>query len=249
MSLLRTECLRVAVDDEIVLNDISFEIEEKGIYAMLGKSELERTTLAKALAGLCEIDYGNIFYKDIRLDGGKSGRLVKSKIGYLPKNCFLYPDMTVYEILDFTGKMRKVLPDKRVRQIKEALDLVLLSNRSEVLVKSLSSSEKKRLLLANALIGNPSTLILDEPTANLPPDDVALIKEIITMLGKKKVVIAFSERLALANDIADYVGIISNGEMALWSSLDNIKERLNNDSNALLKTFAAFTDNGKGGRG
>ena len=247
MSLLKVEKLRVSVDGLTVIRDVSFEIEEKGIYAILGKSEAERTALAKLLAGILKTDSGRILYKDNELSDSKKGNAVKAKIGYLPKKCFLYPDMTVYETLDFTGKMRKVSPDKRVRQIKEALELVILSNKSEALVKSLSYAEKKRLLLANALIGNPSVLILDEPTENLPPDDVALVKEVIGMLGERKTVLIFTEKLLLANDMAKHVGILSNGELGLWSSLDNIKQKLDNDPNALLKVFAAFSDSNKGG--
>ena len=248
MSLLKTENLSVTVDGLTVLEDISFEIEEKGVYAVLGKAELERTTLARALAGLVDSDSGNIAYKDVVLDNTKKGRAIKSKIGYLPKKSFLYPDMTAYEILDFTGRMRKVSPDKRVRQIKEALELVMLSSKSEVFVKSLTVAEQKRLLLANALIGNPSTIILDEPTENLAPDDVALFKETVAMLGKKKTVLLFTDRLSLANELADYVGIIFKGKISFWSSLLSVREKLDGDPNALLKIYAAFTDDGKGGK-
>ena len=247
MSLLKVEKLRVSVDGVTVIQDVSFEIEEKGIYAILGKSEAERTALAKSLAGILKTDGGRILYKDNELSNSKKGNAIKAKIGYIPKKCFLYPDMTVYETLDFTGKMRKVSPDKRVRQIKEALELVILSNKSEALVKSLSYAEKKRLLLANALIGNPSVLILDEPTENLPPDDVALVKEVMGMLGERKTVLIFTEKLSLANDMAKHIGIMANGKMELWSSLENIKQKLDNDSNALLKTFLAFTDESAGG--
>lgn len=247
MSILRAENLKIVVDDEIVIDDLSFEIEEKGIYAILGKSNLERTTLAKALAGIVNLEDGAIFYKDTYFDEKKSSRAIKAKIGYIPSKSFLYPDMTVFETLDFTGRMRKVDPDKRVRQIKEALDLLILSDKAEVLVKSLTESERKRLLFANALIGNPSVIIIDEPTANLPPDDVELLRDVISMLGERKTVIIFTEKLMLANEIAKHVGVMSKGKMALWSSLDNIKTKLNNDPKALIKTFMAFTDDGDGG--
>jgi ABC-type multidrug transport system ATPase subunit len=108
-------------------------------------------------------------------------------------------------------------------------------------------AEKKRLLLANALIGNPSVLILDEPTENLPPDDVALVKEVIGMLGERKTVLIFTEKLSLANDMAKHIGIMANGKMELWSSFENIKQKLDNDPNALLKTFMAFSDGNAGG--
>ena len=247
MSILKTENLKIALNGKALLDGLSFEIDEKGIYAILAKTSDELTALANALAGVIELDGGSIFYKDNELTTKKSGRALKAKIGYVPKESFLYPDMTVYEVLDFTGKMRDVAPDKRIRQIKEALELLVLSEKGEVLVKGLSFSEKKRLLLANALIGNPSVLILDEPCANVMSEDSEIIRDVIDMLAKKKVIIITTEKVTFANGIADYIGIISGGEMALWSSLENIKAKLNNDSKALAKTFIAFTDSSKGG--
>ena len=243
MSIYRVESLKVIHEKKMVLEDISFDIEEKGVYAILGKSAHARYILAKTLAGIIPIESGNIFYKDVIVNRRTTkGRAARAKIGYLPRNCFLYGKMTVYEVLDFTGAIRKINPDKRVRQIKEALELVMLSDKSEAIVGSLSVYEKKRLLLANALIGNPAVLILDEPMMHLPPDDVALFKDIIEMLAEKKTIILFTDKLALAEELATHIGIISNKKMALWSSLDNIKEKLDGDPNALLKAYAAFAD-------
>ena len=118
---------------------------------------------------------------------------------------------------------------------------------SEVLVRDMSFSQKKRLMLANALIGNPSVLILDEPTAKVISEDAELIRDVILMLGERKTVIVLTEKITLANQIANHIGIIAKGKMALWSSLDNIKAKLNNDPNALLETFLAFTDDSVGG--
>ena len=242
MSLLKVENLTVSVANDTVLSELSFEINEKGIYAILGKNSIEKTTLAKALSGIVKVDSGKIFYKDVELSNDKKGREIKAKIGYVPQECFLYSDMTVYESLELTGRMRKVDPDKRIRQIKEALELLELSNKNQALIKALTVSEKRRLLLANALIGNPSVLILDEPTANATAQDAEIMRDVISMLGERKTVLIFTEKLTLANEMANYVGIMSNGKMALWSSLDNIKEKLGNDSRALVKTFMAFSD-------
>ena len=247
MSILKTENLKVSVDNEAVLDGLSFEIEEKGIYVILSKSALEMTTLSKALTGIEELDEGSVFYKDISLSDKKNAKTIKSKIGYLPRESFLYPDMTAYEVLDFTGKMRGVSADKRIKQIKEALELTGFYQMSEVLVRDMTFSQKKRLLLANALIGNPSVLIFDEPTANVISEDAELIRDVISMLGERKTVIILTEKITLANQLAKHIGIMANGKMALWSSLDNIKAKLNNDANALLETFLAFTDDSIGG--
>jgi ABC-type multidrug transport system ATPase subunit len=90
-------------------------------------------------------------------------------------------------------------------------------------------------------------LIFDEPTANVISEDAELIRDVISMLGERKTVIIFTEKITLANQLAKHIGIMANGKMALWSSLDNIKAKLNNDVNALLETFLAFTDDSIGG--
>ena len=247
--ILKAEDLRASENGKCVLDGVSFEIEEKGIYVILAKSAEERSALARALAGALTLDGGSIFYKDIELSDKKDGRALKAKIGYAPQKSFLYPDMTVYEVLDFTGKMRGVPTDKRVRQIKEALELVFLSQKGDVLIKALNASESKRLHLANTLIGNPSTLIFDEPTANAHAEDSELICDVLEMLGSKKTVLIFTEKISLANKLAKHIGIMSNGKMALWSTLENINEKLDGDPNALIKTFLAFSDDGaKGGK-
>lgn len=246
MALLKVENLKLFSENEAVLGGLSFEIDKKGIYAILGKSAKSCSMLAKVLAGIALPDSGRVFLGDTELFG-KSGKKLKLKIGYLPRECFLYSDMTAYETLDFTGRMRGVGADKRSRQIKEALELLELSYMSEALVCDMNISEKKRLLLANALIGNPNVLILDEPTMGTFSADSEIIRDVISMLAEKKTVLIFTEKISLAEDLADHIGIISGGEMVLWSSLDNIRQKLDGDAAALAKTFIAFTDDSDGG--
>ena len=241
MSILSVKNLKVTDDGKNIVDDVSFDIDQKGIYAILGKSGSGKTELAKALVGILDYE-GKIFYKDAELSQkGKNAAKLKAKIGYVPQKSFLYPDMTVYETLDFTARMRGVDSDKRIRQIKEALELIGISSLSEALVGDLTSSDKKRVMFANALIGNPSVIILDEPTVSVNPDDAELLRDLIAMLGERKTVLIFTEKILLANELATTIGIISKGRLELWSSLEVIKEKLNGDPNALLKTFMAFT--------
>ena len=244
MSILKAENLKLTIDNKILLDKLSFEIEETGIYAILAKSSDELTALANVLVGVKKIDSGSVLYKDIELNDKKAGRELKAKIGYVSRESFFYPDMTVYEVLDFTAQMRGISHDKRIRQIKEALELLELSGKSEVLIKSLSFSEQKRLLFANALVGNPSVIILDEPCAQVMSEDSEIIRDVIEMLGSRKAVIILTEKIPFANSIASHIGIMSNGKMVLWSTLENIKEKLDNDSQALSKTFVAFAGGG-----
>ena len=243
MSLLRAEKIRVSEQGALVLDELSFEINEKGIYAVLAKNEKAKNTLARALAGIACLDSGSIIFKDTEPSQKGEGLAVKAKIGYMPNECFFYPDMTVYETLDFTARMRKTEGDKRVRQIKAALEFVLLTEKGDALIKDLSSSEKKRLSLANALVGNPSLLVLEEPMLGVYNDDRAFIAGLISTLGEKKAVVILTDRVGDAKRLADTVGIVSNKKMVLWETHKEIKERLSGDEDALIKTYLAFSEN------
>lgn len=238
MSILEVKNIVKKNGDNIVLNDVSFNIDEKGIYAIIGKKASGKEVLAKVLAGCSEIDSGEVIYKDVSVySNSKNNRIVKTKIGYVPEDISFFPEMTVFEILDFVGKLRHVDADKRIRQIKEALEIVGLSDKYEVCIKELSLSERKRLSLAHSLIGSPSLIILEEPTGQISLSDAELIKNIIVMLGDKKVVILLTDKMNLAQEIAKAVGIMSNGSLALWESIDTLKARFEGDDSFLIKAL------------
>ena len=242
MSILEVKNIVKKNDKGTVLKDVSFNIDEKGIHAILGKKASGKVELAQVLAGCSDIDGGEVVYREVSMySNAKNNKIVKTKIGYVPENISFFPDMTVYEILDFVGKLRGVDTDKRVRQIKEALEIVELSNKYEVFIKELTLSERKRLSLAHALIGNPSLIILEEPTGQISLNDAELIKNLIVMLGDKKIVILITDKTNLVQDIAKNVGIMSNGKMTLWESVDNLKSRFEGDDNFLIKAFVSFS--------
>ncbi len=242
MSILELNNIIKIGEDGNVLDGIYLDIEEKGIYSILGKKASEKTALAEVLSGCASIDEGAMIYRGISVySSAKNNREAKMKIGYVPKEISFIADMTVYDILDFTGRLRKVSSNKRVRQIKESLELVNLSSKHEVFVSELDASEKKRLSLANALIGNPSMIILDEPTEAVRANDAEIIKGLIRMIGAKKVIILLTDKVSLAEEMATTVGVISNGEMTLWESVENLKERYAGDESFLTKAFVEFS--------
>lgn len=225
-----------------VIEEVSFSIDEKGVYAFLGKASSGKSTLAEILAGASETDGGKVIFRDVDIyKNTRQGKSAKAKIGYVPENIFFYPDMTAFEVLDFTGRLKKVDPDKRFRQIKEAFELLAISEKSEVLVKHLTLSEKKRLAFANALVGNPSMLVLDDPTSKVSAEDAELIRNTIAMLGEFKTVLLFTDKCVEAETLAKNIAILSEGKIVLWSTLDEIKEKFGDEKGALLKTFEAFS--------
>ncbi len=244
MALVDAKNLCKAVNGDITLKDISFTIEEKGIYGFLGKSGSGNSELAALLAGVFKPDSGSLSYKDRQmfLTEKKTAR-AKRKLGYVPQNCFFHKDMTCLEAMDFVGKAKKIDPDKKIRQIKEAFELTSLSSKINTLVGDLTLSEKKRLSISAALLGNPDVIILDEPLRYLDKIHADDIKGLIELLGKKKVVLMFGSRPAEIGELCLNVAIVAGGKLALWDSLESIKNKLGGDGlRALADALEAFSE-------
>ena len=244
MSLIFVSDVVKKISDEFSLTDISFEIEEKGIYGFLGKSGSGKTLLCEILAGAREIDEGSVVYKDRPLyKKARTTAEIKKKIGYVPHKCFFDGDMTVTEVMDLIGTARGVDPDKRYRQIKEALELLGLSLKTATLVEDLTLAEKKRLSIAAALIGNPEVLIMDEPFGYLEGQQADEIARLIRMLGQKKVVLMFTARASYVEKLADTTAFICNGQLALWENTAELMEKLSgNGLGGLAAALDAFNE-------
>lgn len=236
MSLLELKALSKACSDGFVIDGISFKIEEKGVYGFFGKSGAGKTLLASMLCGVVDADSGEILYKDNDMRGSDAMAAgIRRKIGYVPASSILPDDMTVFEVLDFTGMARRVSPDKRARQIKEALTLTDLEGKTQMLVESLSLSEKKRLAYANALIGNPDVIVIDEPVAEIDASHREAVKKLIAMLGKMKVVVVFAKNPSDTEELCNYAGILSDGSLLAFEPIDALLERLNKSVMAMLR--------------
>ena len=247
MSLLKAENICKICTDEFSLKDISFEICEKGIYGFLGKEGAGNSSLAKVLAGVSDIDWGALFYKDIEFNrDSKQGALMKKKIGYVPEKSVFDSGVTAFEFLDLVGKSKKIEPDKRYRQIKEALELTGLSRKAEVLTEHLELNEKKRLSIAASLLGNPDVIIWDEPLRFLDPRQAEEIKKIAFMLKGKKVVLIFSANPCDIEEMCDSIAILSCGEIAVWKSKEEMLSVLKeNGLGTLSDALEAFSCEGE----
>ena len=223
MSLIRAEGICKMCNEDFSLKDIDFEIEEKGIYGFLGSRGAGNSSLARILSGAWDIDAGHLFYGDREMYlSDKQDASIKNKIGYVPEKPLFDKKSTAFEILDFVGKAKKVDPDKRYRQIKEALELTGLTQKSEMLISDFALNEKKRLAIAASLLGNPDVIIWDEPLRYLDAKQAADIKKLLGMLKNKKVVLIFSANSQDVEDICDNIGVLSNGELVLWKSKEEL---------------------------
>ena len=181
--------LTKVIEDETVLDNVSFSFEKKGIHGILSPKGGGKTALLDILACAVSYDEGELTVNgiDIAPNGAdsKNAREVKRRIGYVRQRSEFYPDMTPVEVLSFVGSARGEEPDKLARQIKEALELVGLEEVSNRLVSRLGYVEQKMLGYAAAIVGNPDILIIDEPKSKATAEKSETVTGIIRLFGKR----------------------------------------------------------------
>jgi len=211
-------------DEKTVLDQISITVAKGGIHGILGPRGAGKTTLLELIAGGVAPDSGRIEIGGT--DIAKEPISTKRKIGYVPQSTTVYSDMTVSELLNFVGQTRKVETDKRYRQIKEAIDLVGLESVQNRLTKNLTEYEKKKLLLAAALLGNPDVLLLDEPIPVCSAEQRQELEGLIRMLGGIKTVLLATRDFATARSLCQDVMILSDGRQLVADTFDALEHTL-----------------------
>ena len=160
--------------------------------------------------------------------------LAKKEIGYLPENPPLYNDMTVKEYLSFICDLKGVEKERRKNMLDNIVAMVKISDVYNRLIGNLSKGYKQRVGIAQALIGNPSILILDEPTVGLDPNQIIEIRRLIKTLSKNHSIVISSHILSEIQEIADRVVIINHGKIAAVDTISDLSKRLSGQSKILL---------------
>ena len=150
----------------------------------------------------------------------------KKNIGYLPEIPPLYMEMTVLEYLEFAAELKGIKKDKREPQIEEVIRLAKLRDVENRLIQNLSKGYKQRVGLAQAVLGFPEIIILDEPTVGLDPKQIIEIRELIRKLAKKHTVILSSHILAEVREVCDYIMIISGGKLVASDTTENLENMM-----------------------
>ena len=204
--MIEVQGLTKRYGSKVAVDDISFTVNKGEILGFLGPNGAGKSTTMNILTGYLSSNIGSVKIGeyDILEDPMKA----KAKIGYLPENPPLYMDMTVKEYLDFVYDLKKVkIPRKR--HIDEICGIVKITDVYNRIIKNLSKGYKQRVGLAQALVGNPEVLILDEPTVGLDPKQIIDIRKLIKDLGKKHTVILSSHILPEIQAVCDRVIIIN----------------------------------------
>ena len=213
------------------VNNISFEVHEGEILGFLGPNGAGKSTTMNILTGYLSATDGTVTINghDI-LDEPHEA---KANIGYLPGQPPLYPDMTVREYLDFMYDLKKcALP--RARHIAEICKVMKIEHVYGRLIKNLSKGYKQRVGMAQALIGNPPVLILDEPTVGLDPNQIIEIRSLIKTLGKHHTVILSSHILPEIEAVCDRIVVINNGRIVADDTAEVLSSTVSEERRLLV---------------
>jgi ABC-2 type transport system ATP-binding protein len=207
---LRVEKVTHYYGNTCVLRSISFEARRGEVSAILGPNGAGKTTLMRVVTGYFLPLEGQVWFGSQELT--RHPLSAKRRLGYLPENFPLYPYLTVQGFLSWCLELRGFKGNK-LHEMKRVLDLVGLTSREQSLISKLSKGLKQRLGLAQALLGNPDYLILDEPTSGMDPELIREMRELVTKLKKDRTVVLSTHILAEAAQVADRIVILSAGQV------------------------------------
>ncbi|MBR3447878.1 MAG: ATP-binding cassette domain-containing protein [Oscillospiraceae bacterium] len=218
--------------DKHAVNDISFTVEDGEILGFLGPNGAGKSTTMNMLTGYISSTSGQALINgvDILEDPIKA----KSYIGYLPEIPPLYVDMTVKSYLQYVYDLKKCKLPRRAH-LNEVMSLTKVNDVQDRIIKNLSKGYKQRVGLAQALIGNPPVLILDEPTVGLDPQQILEIRTLIKKLGKNHTVILSSHILSEIQAVCDRIIIINHGIIAAHDTTENLSRNISNDHRLIAR--------------
>ncbi|EXJ13425.1 ABC transporter ATP-binding protein [Imhoffiella purpurea] len=202
------------------VQDVSFEIGRGEIVGLLGHNGAGKTTIMKMLTGYLEPSAGHI-----RIDGldiAEQRREAQRRIGYLPENCPLYPEMTVLDYLDYQASLQGLEPRQRPAAIRRAVERTELGPKATATIETLSRGYRQRVGVAQAILHAPGILILDEPTNGLDPSQIQHMRALVRELAQDATVIISTHILQEVEAVCGRVLIMRGGRLALDSRLDAI---------------------------
>ena len=208
----------------VAVDDLSLTVEPGRIYGFLGPNGAGKSTTMNIITGYLAATGGEV--KINGFDVLKQPEEAKKWVGYLPELPPLYMDMTVKEYLDFVAELKKLDKSLRAGYVKEAMKITRTEEVSGRLIRNLSKGYRQRVGFAQAVLGYPEILILDEPTVGLDPKQIIEIRDLIRELGKKHTIILSSHILSEISAVCDHVFIISHGKLVASDSTENLLERM-----------------------
>ena len=210
------------------LSDVSFNVNDGEVVGLLGPNGAGKSTTIKILTGYLQPDDGVVKIDD--LDVLTHTREIQTRIGYLPENAPLYPELTVQTYLRMIADLREIPREAQQARLSEAIYATGLADRLTQPIAQLSKGFRQRVGLAQAILHQPKLLILDEPTIGLDPTQIVEIRHLIQRLARNSTILFSSHILSEVEAVCDRVIIIMNGELKADAKLDE----LSTSSDAIL---------------
>ena len=233
--------------DHVAVDHLSFRLEPGKIYGFLGPNGAGKSTTMNIMTGYIGLTQGTVLINGH--DIVKEPIEAKKCIGYLPEIPPLYADMTVWEYLEFAARLKNIPAKKCQESILNAMKMIGLAEVSKRLIKNLSKGYKQRVGLAQAVLGMPEIIILDEPTVGLDPIQIIEIRSLIKELAKEHTVILSSHILSEISAVCDEILIISHGKLVASDTTENLMHYMDSENMLEITVKAqkeeakrAFTD-------
>lgn len=223
--MIEVENLTKQYGNHLAVDHISFHIEKGKVYGFLGPNGAGKSTTMNMMTGYIAASEGVV--KINGYDILKEPELAKRSIGYLPELPPVYQDMTVGEYLNFAAELKQIGKKERQSKITCVMEMTGITDVKNRLIKNLSKGYKQRVGLAQAILGDPEVIILDEPTVGLDPKQIIEIRELIRELAKTHTIILSSHILSEVSAVCDHILIISKGKLVASDTPDGLMKRLN----------------------
>ena len=236
MNVIEVSHLTKQYGNHLAVDDVSFTVADGQICGLLGPNGAGKSTIMNILTGYLSATSGQVTVAGHPLP--EEADAAKACVGYLPEQPPLYPEMTVQEYLTFAAELKGVKKAERKEQVCRAARRTGLETVLPRLIRSLSKGYKQRVGIAQALLGSPRLIILDEPTVGLDPAQVIEIRKLIRELGRAHTVILSSHILSEVQAVCQQILILSKGHLAAAGSL----EELTADGKSLEEVFLELTD-------
>lgn len=228
--MIEVDSITRTYGDFVAVDEVSFTISPGEIVGLLGHNGAGKTTVMKMMTGFLEPTAGRVTVDGLEV--ARDRRAVQRRIGYLPENCPLYPDMTVIDYLDYVLALRGLDQAARQPLVVETIDRTGLREKASAPIATLSRGYRQRTGVAQAILAKPKFLILDEPTNGLDPTQIQQMRGLIADLASQATIIISTHILQEVQAVCDRVIILKDGRKALDARLDELQH----SSRLLLST-------------
>jgi ABC-2 type transport system ATP-binding protein len=218
--MIQVQHLSRRYGDLAAVDDVSFDIDRGQVVGLLGHNGAGKTTIMKMLTGYLEPSAGRITIDGLEM--GRDTAVIQRRIGYLPENCPLWPEMTVLDYLEYRATLRGLPTSQRDAAVARAVRRTSLKERATAPIQTLSRGYRQRVGVAQALLGEPAFIILDEPTNGLDPTQIRHMRDLIRDLARSATVIVSTHILQEVQAVCQRVLIMRAGKLAVDARIDEL---------------------------